>query len=187
MSDGYPAFPAPLIWEIHPVLVFKRLKMSVHFRKRFLVPFIQFGLILTGIGSQQCIKGYDYRVAAKHEMTTVGHIVYVPAGRGSYKYEFWVDGVKMVDSARLCTTPLMPDACKHYGPVLVYYSYQPYSNSLLQDFSIACNFPIQVGKLLLAIGLPLLIFPSVILAVLMYRSSRGNGSYANAIHIVPGE
>ena len=161
--------------------------MDFSFGKRLLGVFIFFGVILTPFGCYECIKGHDYRVAAEREATTVGHIVYVPHRRGAYKYEFSLNGVKMDDSSGVCATPLTPDACSNYGPVLVYYSYQPYPNSLLQDFAVAGNNAFRIGKFLLAIGLPLLVFPSTALAVLLRKNKRATDSNPDAIHIVPEE
>ncbi len=166
---------------------------------RALGALIFLGLMGTGFGCYLCVEGHDYRVAAEHEVTVVGHIVQVPASRkGIYRYEFSVNGVKMDDYSKLCTTPLTPDSCDNFGPVLVYYSYEPYPNSLLQDFAIASNNAFQVGKFLLAVGLPLFVLPSVALVVLRRKNKKeddlegGNGKSKHndepdVIHIVPGE
>jgi hypothetical protein len=53
---------------------------------------------------------------------------------------FLVNGVKMDDYSEVCPTPLAPGACfNENGLVLVYYSYQPYPNSRLEDFAIASS------------------------------------------------
>jgi hypothetical protein len=153
----------------------------------------------TGFGCYLCVEGHDYRVASEHEVTVVGHIAHAAASRkGSYRYEFSVNGVKMDDYSKLCATPLTPDACDNYGPVLVYYSYEPYPNSLLEDFAVASSNAFGVGKFLLAVGLPLFVLPSVALAILRRRNkkeddiedengrSKHNGE-PDEIHIVPGE
>jgi hypothetical protein len=170
-----------------PFLALRRVKMDISIGIRILGPFFYFGLILTGFGCYQCVKGHDYRVAAEHEATTVGHIVHAPRGKGVYRYEFSLNGVKMDDSSNLCTTPLTPDACYNYGPVLVYYSYQPLPNSLLEDFAVASNDAYRIGKFLLAIGLPLLVFPAAAFAVRRSKNKRANDSDPDMIHIVPGE
>jgi hypothetical protein len=147
---------------------------------------IWFGLLATGFGCYQCIKGHDHRVAAEHEITTIGKIVHVPVGRKDvYRYEFSVNGVRMDDYSHICLTPLTPDACDNNGPVLVHYSYQPYPNSLLEDFAVASAIDFQIGKFLLAIGLPLLIPSCAGLAVLLRKNNRENDH--GPIHVVPDE
>lgn len=137
-------------------------------------------------GSIECLKGHDYALAAKQESTTVGKIVEVIHGKStSYRYEFSVNGVKVDDDSPICSTPLTPGACQHNGPVLVYYSYQPYSNSLLQDFAEARSDAFRDGKFLLALGLPLLILPGTALALLLRPGKSSDGS--DVIHIVPSE
>lgn len=113
------------------------------------------GLIGTVVGVFQCIKGHTYSVAAQHEATTVGHMLQVHHGKGgtSYHYEFSVNGARVDDDSDVCTTPLKSDACWNNGPVLVYYSYEPYANSRLEDFSLAGSHAYRIGKPALAIGL----------------------------------
>lgn len=148
--------------------------------------FVLLGGAGTLVGSVECLKGHDYALAAQQESTTVGRIVKVIHGKStSYRYEFSVNGVKMDDQSPLCATPLEPGACEHNGPVLVYYSYQPYSNSLLQDFAEARSDALRDAKFLLAIGLPMLTLPGAALAMLLRSGKSSDGS--NAIHVVPGE
>lgn len=118
-----------------------------------------FGIIGTSVGGYQCVKGYNYSVAAQHEATTVGRIVKVSYGKGgpAYRYQFSVNGVEVDDYSEVCSTPLAPDACLDNGQVLVYYSYQPYQNSRLEDFAIASSHAYRIGKPALAIGFPLLV------------------------------
>ena len=91
------------------------------------------------IGGYQCIRGHNYSVAAQHETTTVGNIerVHVSTKGTTYFYQFSINGVRMDDYSDVCRTPLAPGACNNHGPVLVYYSYQPYANSRLEDFAAA--------------------------------------------------
>jgi hypothetical protein len=140
----------------------------------------------TVVGGIECGKGHDYALAAQHESTTVGRIVKVIHGKStSYRYEFSVNGVRMDDESPLCATPLEQGACENNGPVLVYYSWQPYSNSLLQDFAEARSDAFRDGKFLLAIGLPMLILPGAALVMLLRPGKSSDSS--DVIHIVPGE
>ena len=50
--------------------------------------------------------------------------------------------------------------------MLVYYSYQPYSNSALEDFADASAHAYRVGKPTLAIGLPLFVLSLAALIIL---------------------
>jgi hypothetical protein len=120
------------------------------------------GLFGSSFGVYYCIEGYTYSVAAQHEATSVGRVVGIYTGRGgfSYHYEFSVNGVKMDDQSKVCATPLEPGACDNNGPVLVYYSYQPYSNSILEDFAVASKDAYRWGKPALAISLTLLVLSS---------------------------
>jgi len=54
----------------------------------------------------------------------------------------------------------------------VYYSYQPFQNSRLEDFAVASKKAYRSGEIALRIGLPLLIVPSVALEIF---SRRGKG------------
>lgn len=69
------------------------------------------------------------------------------------------------DCSEVCETELKPGACYNYGPVLVYYSYQPYQNSRLQDFAIARRDAFRIGEFAFVIGLLLLVLPSIALFV----------------------
>ncbi len=93
----------------------------------------------------------------------------------------------MDDSSKICFTPLAPGACENYGQVLVYYSYQPYPNSLLEDFADASSFAYRVGKLLLEIGLPPLVLCSVILAILLRKQRKERADDPDLMHFIPGE
>ncbi len=125
------------------------------------------GIVITLFGGYKCVKGHIYGVAAEHESTTVGRIVGVSYGRfEAYRYDFSVNELKMDDYSEVCETPLKPGACFNYGPVLVYYSFEPYSNSRLQDFAVASGDSFRIGKVALIIGLPLIVFPSIALVIL---------------------
>lgn len=121
--------------------------------------------LLAGIGGAifggiRCVEGHTYAVAAQHEATAVGRVIGIlRGGRGSgpsYHYVFSLNGVERDDSSKVCATPLAPGACDNKGPVLVYYSFQPFPNSLLEDFAAASHNAYRTGKLALGIGLPLL-------------------------------
>lgn len=123
----------------------------------FLRFIIVLGLFATAFGGFRCVQGHIYSVAAQREATTVGRVVGIYRGKSpAYHYVFFVNGVKMDDSSEICVTPLVPGACDKNGPVLVYYSYQPFSNSRLEDFTIASSKAYRTGEIALAIGLPLL-------------------------------
>jgi hypothetical protein len=133
------------------------------------------------VGVVECVKGRDYSVAAQHQVTAVGHLLNVPGRKGAYQYEFSVNGVKMVDSSNMCTTPLTLEACANKGTVLVYYTYEPYPNSRLEDFASASAFAYRVGKPMLAIGLPLFVLSAIAFAFLL-RTKMPKGG---VIHVVP--
>ena len=134
-----------------------------------------------GVGAIECIKGHDYSVAAQHQVTAVGHLLNVPSRKGAYQYEFSVNGVKMVDSSDMCTTPLTLEACSNKGTVLVYYAYEPYPNSRLEDFASASAFAYRVGKPMLAISLPLFVLSVIAFAFLLRTKMPKEG----VIHVVP--
>lgn len=152
-------------------------------------------------GGYLCVKGHNYAVAAQHEATTVGRVVGIYKGRSpAYHYVFSVNGVKMDDSSEICATPLVPGACDNHGPVTVYYSYQPYSNSRLEDFSVASIDAYRIGRPMLGIGLPLFIlgFAGIVIQVRKEMRERDRDPDAkkgrsrsdnvpDAVHIVPGE
>jgi hypothetical protein len=119
---------------------------------------IGLGILAFAVGGYYCVKGYNYHVAAQHETTTTGQITYVNHGKGGpyYHYVFWVNGAKVDDESEVCSTPLESDACWNNGRVLVYYSYEPYANSRLEDFSLAGSGAYRIGKPALAIGLAFL-------------------------------
>ena len=159
------------------------------------------GLGGTVTGGYQCVKGYTYSVAAQREATATGKVLGVLTGKShAYHYEFSVNGVNVDDSSEVCATPLTPEACDSHGPVLVYYSYQPYRNSRLEDFAVASTHAYRTGKPALAIGFPMLGLTCVAMAILL-RKDRGedgadpgaqkgrskSDNVPDAIHIVPGE
>lgn len=117
----------------------------------------------SAVGIDQCATGYTYSVAAKHEATTIGHITRVAHGKGGpyYHYVFSVNGSKVDDYSDVCFTPLNPDACWNNGQVLVYYSFEPYSNSRLEDFEIASIHSYRIGVPWLLIGLSLFVLGGV--------------------------
>jgi hypothetical protein len=133
------------------------------------------------IGAIECIKGHDYSVAAQHQVTAVGHLLNVPSRKGAYQYEFSVNGVKMVDSSDMCSTPLTLEACSNKGTVLVYYAYEPYPNSRLEDFASASAFAYRIGKPILAVCLPVFVLSVIAFAILLHTKMPKGG----VIHIVP--
>ena len=142
------------------------------------------GLIGTAVGSFQCIKGHTYSVAAQHEVTTIGHMLQVHHGKGtSYHYEFSVNGAKVDDDSDVCTTPLASDACWNNGPVLVYYSYEPFANSRLEDFSVAGSHAYRIGKPALTIGLAFLALACVNM-VISSRSAKGRSRWPTVDAVV---
>jgi len=193
--------------------------------RRAVAVFIAGGFYLALHGVVPCIKGHTYSVAMQHEKTTVGRVVRVSHRSSShyhqgqwsgildaifwapwehrstteYTYAFSVDGVKMDDSGDVCATPLTPGACDNLGSVLVYYSYEPYSTSRLEDFAVPSRNFYRTGKLVLAIGLPLLVLFCAGMAVLGRKDKgarpnpedqKGTSKHNNepdVIHIVPGE
>jgi hypothetical protein len=161
------------------------------------------GLACTAVGGYQCVKAHTYSVAGQREATAVGRITHISHGRGGtvfYHYVFSVNGVKMDDYSEVCASPLTLDACYNHGPVLVYYSYQPYPNSRLEDFTVASTHAYRIGKPALAIGLPLIVLTCAAVAILLRKDKRKDDSdpeeekgrskandVPDAIHIVPGE
>ena len=115
------------------------------------------GLFGTFYGGYQCMEGHTYSVAARHEATAVGRVVKILHGKGgiAYSYVFSVNGVKMSDYSNVCATPLAPGACFSNSPVLVYYSYQPFSNSRLEDFAVSSTKDYRSGVPALVIALPI--------------------------------
>lgn len=146
--------------------------------------------------------GHNYAVAAQHQLTAVGRFVRISSGKGGpyYHYVFSVNGVAVDDSSNVCHTPLAPGACDNLGPVLVYYSYQPFAISKLQDFTSASTDAYRFGAPALAIGLPLFVLSIAALVVLSRKGrsetepDRGDQPGASKsdnipddLHIVPGE
>ena len=72
---------------------------------------------------------------------------------------------------RLCDCP-GAGRVRQKGPVLVYYSFEPYPNSRLEDFAVASHNDIRAGIPALAIGLPLLVLSCGGFAIHMRRSQR---------------
>lgn len=160
------------------------------------------GVLATGAGSYDCIRAHTYSVAAQHQATTVGHVVGMIYGKGShaYKYVFSINGVALDDYSDVCSTPLVADACWNRGPVLVYYAYEPYTNSRLEDFAISSARAYRAGKPELAGGLLLLLIAGGGIYFLTRREQRdgpsspedrrgrsGTDDVPDAIHVVPGE
>ncbi|MFY9854173.1 MAG: hypothetical protein WAK26_09890 [Terracidiphilus sp.] len=160
------------------------------------------GLGGTVIGCVECVSAHNFSVAAEHEATTVGRVVKILGGKGgpAYQYVFSVNGAKVDDYSKVCETPLAPGACDNHGPVLVYYSFQPFSNSRLEDFADASKHAFRVGIPALAIGLPLFVLSLWTMVILSRRDKREgdpdvdeeegtskSDDVPDAIHIVPGE
>jgi hypothetical protein len=145
---------------------------------RLLIFLVVGGLFGTIAGGYQCAKGYNYRVAAEHEATAVGRIVGLYQGKGgiAYHYVFSVNGVKMDDYSEVCETPQTRGACMNDGFVLVYYSYEPFANSRLEDFSLASKYALKLGGLLLTFALPVFALSSVTVRVLMRRNKGDDDS-----------
>jgi hypothetical protein len=138
------------------------------------------GIGVALFGGFRCVQGHTYSVAAQHQATVVGHVVSMLHGKGgalSYHYVFSLNGVDRDDTSEVCATPLAPGACDNKGPVLVYYSYQPFPNSRLQDFTDASRHAYRVGRRELGIGLPLL---ALSIAGLVIRSRNGKGKGVSA-------
>jgi hypothetical protein len=135
------------------------------------------GIVSTSLGSIQCVLGHNYSVAAKHEATTVGHILGIDYGKGGpfWRYEFSINGAKVVGRSQVCATPLAPGACLN-GPVLVYYSYQPNSNSRLEDFAAASTHAYRFGKTALAIGFTFLVLSGAGICIVARKDKRKNDS-----------
>jgi hypothetical protein len=141
---------------------------------RFLMYCLLAGVAGTFIGAYQCVKGYTYSVAAQNEASTAGRVVGMYHGKGgpAYHYVFTVNGVKFDDASKICATPLAPRACDNNGPVLVYYSFQPFSNSLLEDFFVASKSAYRIGRIALAIGSPILVLSIAAIVVLTRKDKR---------------
>ena len=183
---------------------------------RVLAFFAFMGFLATATGGYRCIVGYTYSVAAQHETTTVGRVVSATLERPvgwrniklnpladiptDYRFVFSVNGVKMDDTDQVCATPLAAGACSNNGPVLVYYSYQPYSNARLEDFAVAGRNTIRSGELPLGIGFPVLVLSCTGIFILARKNKgeddsdpdAGSGTsksddLPDAIHIVPRE
>lgn len=145
---------------------------------KFLMYLIVGGLFGTVYGGYQCIEGHTYSVAARHEATTVGRVVKILHGKGgiAYRYVFSVNGVKMSDYSDVCSTPLTPGACDRKGPVLVYYSYQPFSNSRLEDFSVSSASDFRSGIPALVIAFPIFGLSCAGMAILARKEKEADDS-----------
>ena len=150
---------------------------------RLIAHSLVYGLLagLGGIlfGGVRCVQGYTYSVAAQHQATAAGRVVGKLYGKGgsSYHYVFSVNGVDRDDTSKVCATALAPGACDNKGPVLVYYSFQPFPNSRLEDFSDARRHAYRAGTIGLYIGLPLL---ALSIAGFAIRSRNGKGEGVSA-------
>lgn len=135
------------------------------------------GIAAVTFGGIRCVEGHTYSVAAQHQATAVGHVVGILHSKGSisYHYVFSLNGVDRDDTSSVCATSLEPGACNHNGPVLVYYSFQPFQNSLLEDFANASRHAYRTGKIALAIGLPLLVLSCTGFAT-RTRRTKGEGA-----------
>jgi hypothetical protein len=112
------------------------------------------GILLTLVGCVMIFIGFTYRDEAKHEAATTGVIVRVVHGKSTtYDYVFRVNGIKMNDSGGTCKTPLTSNGCRERGQVLVYYAYEPTTNSMLEDFADAAREKLQLGAALSTVGL----------------------------------
>lgn len=146
------------------------------------------GLWATSGGVIRCIEGYIFSRDALHEKSTVGRVVSSQlehGGRGPrhlnpladqatiYHYIFWINGVQMDDHDQVCKTPLALGACRKNGPVLVYYTYEPYRNSRLEDFAVAGRNTTRAAILPLGIGLPLLVL-SIAGIVILERKNKSD-------------
>ncbi len=138
-----------------------------------------FGIGAVLFGGIHCVEGYNYSVAAQHQATAIGHVTGKVYGKGSsyYHYVFSLNGVDRDDSSEVCATPLAPDACESKGPVLVYYSFEPFPNSRLEDFADASHRAYRTGKPWLGMGLPFLVMSIAGLAI---RSRNANGKGISA-------
>lgn len=136
---------------------------------------IGFGIVAGVAGIYQCARGYIYSVASKHETTTVGRITRMGHSRGGayYQYVFSVNGAKVDDDSDVCSTPLTPDACWNNGPVVVHYSYEPFSNSRLEGFKVASKNSYKTGATWLIIATSLFLFG--IAASALSRRGKGDG------------
>jgi hypothetical protein len=168
---------------------------------RFLAICLVAGLAGAVYGSVECASALNFHIAAEHEATTVGHVVKMLSGRSrAYQYVFSINGAKVDDYSRVCETPLAPGACDNHGPVLVYYSFQPFSNSRLEDFAVASKHAYRVGVPSLAIGFPLFVLSLATMVILSRRDKDEEDSdpdeqegasksddVPDAIHIFRGE
>lgn len=158
------------------------------------------GVVATLYGGYQVAIGFNYSAAAKHQATTIGQILNKRTGKGGtwYRYTFTVKGVKVDDDSDVCATPITKNACDENGLAVVYYTFQPSQNSLLQDFSVASKDAFRTGESALTIGLPLT--ACLWVAQAMFRRKHGyeddpddpeevsdndENSEPEAIHVVP--
>lgn len=160
------------------------------------------GIAGTVVGGWHCMKGHNYAVAAENEATIRGRVIGMLSGRGSsaYHYVFSINGVGLDDYSDVCATPIVPGACDNKGPVLVYYSYKPFTNSRLEDFAVASARAYRIGKPVSAIGFPLLLLSSIAIAIAVRKSephddqepedrrwSKNTDDVPDSFHIAPRE
>lgn len=129
-------------------------------------------------GGIQCVQGHTYSVAAKHEATIVGRVVGISGGRGgpNYNYVFSLNGVERNDYSNVCATALAAGACDNRGPVLVYYSFEPFPNSRLEDFAVASHNDFRIGIPVLVMGSLLLVLSCGGFAIHL-RGSKGDSAW----------
>ncbi len=160
------------------------------------------GVVGTVVGGWHCVKGHNYAVAAQNEATIRGRVIGMLSGKGgpAYHYIFSINGVELDDYSDVCTTPIVPGACDSKGPVLVYYSYKPFTNSRLEDFGAASARAYRIGKPLLAVGFPLFVLTGAAIAIVARKSKplsdedresrKGNSmsdEVPDSLHIAPRE
>lgn len=102
--------------------------------------FLMIGVGMIIWGCVQLVHGFADRDAVNHEATAPGVIVRTDHNRSggpTYYYEFRVNGILMQDSSGDCKTSLTRVGCNAGGQVLVYYAYEPFNASKLEDFADA--------------------------------------------------
>jgi hypothetical protein len=149
--------------------------VSVPFSRALLFGFI-LGAGAALFGCTQWVMGFVYHIAAERESSTVGQITKVSVGprHTFYHYEFQVNSVRMSDDSEICKTPLKPAVCIAGGPALVYYSYEPFQNSLLEDFAVASSDAIQRGNRAWVVGVALMGLCYGIYRVFLNLNGRGD-------------
>lgn len=118
--------------------------------------FLMIGVGVIIGGCVQLVHGFTDRDAAKHEATARGVVVRVDHNRSggpTYYYEFRVNGGLMQDSSHDCNTSLTRVGCNAGGQVLVYYTYEPFNASKLEDFADASRHAFRTSLLEVPFGL----------------------------------